>query len=71
MPKFVFVPSEYEPWLKKAIDFAKRIEGPLLTGTASGAAGAIMGYLLKNNIPHDSTDNRNRIPAGHHYSEHD
>jgi hypothetical protein len=67
MPKFVFVSSEHGPWLQKAIDFVKRNEQPLV----GAAAISVMRYLTKNGIPHGSTDKKEQVPAGHHYSEHE
>jgi hypothetical protein len=59
MPRFVHVSPQFEGWLKKAIEFAKRNEGPVV--------GAVVGYLLSNGVPHDTKEQKEHIPAGHHY----
>jgi len=63
MPNFVYVSEANLPWLKKALEFIKKNQ----TGIVSGTVSAVTGYLLQHGIPHGHANKKEEIPAGHHY----
>lgn len=71
MPKLVYVEKAFAKYLTEAVQFVKRNEADIVKGSASGIAGGVAGAVAKRlmdqNIPHNISDDKNKIPANHVY----